>query len=184
MVVSITRFVKGSAAALILLVIGCTPNRPPPEPLEFDGLPVSGSLALAVRSGFTSCFNTDAIRFRCRKHRVQILGQGPFQAAVDLRGSKSQSGFDHVVLWHDDDQRALYDVLVPLHRLGWRDCITGTERAGDQAIFTLAGAQVWISVDISYYGKRRLRIFPSTATPKLSSKCIPQRGLEIFNLNV
>jgi hypothetical protein len=71
-----------------------------------------------------------------------------------------------------------------LHRLGWRDCITGTERAGDQAIFTLAGAQVWISVDISYYGKRRLRIFPSTATPKLSSKCIPQRGLEIFNLNV
>jgi hypothetical protein len=126
----------------------------------------------------------DAIRLRCRKHRVMVLGKGPYQAAVDLRGSKGQSGFDHVVVWHDGDQRALYDVLVPLHRKGWRACITGTERAGDQAIFTLAEAQVWISVDISYYGKRRLRIFPKAVVPRLSSACIPQAGLEIFNLNV
>ncbi len=167
-----------------LLATGCTPNQPPPPPLTFSGLPASGSLALATRSGFTSCFNMDAIRLRCRNHRVLFLGQGPYQAAVDLRGSKGQSGFDHVVLWHDDDQRALYQVLVPLHRKGWRACVTGTERAHDQAIFTLAGAKVWISVDISYYGKRRLRVFPSTIPPKLSSECIPQAGLEIFNLKV
>jgi hypothetical protein len=39
-------------------------------------------------------------------------------------------------------------------------------------------------VDISYYGKRRLRIFSKAVAPKLSSACIPQAGLEIFNLNV
>jgi hypothetical protein len=176
--------VCGSAAILGLVVTACTSDQPPPPPLEFSGVPASGSLALATRSGFTSCFNVDAIRIRCRKHRVLFLGQGPYQAAIDLKGSKGQSGFDHVVLWHDEDQRALYDVLVPLYRQGWRACITGTERAGDQAIFTLAGAPVWISVDISYYGKRRLRIFPKTIAPKLSSACIPQAGLEVFNLNV
>ena len=169
---------------LALLAAGCTPDRPPPPPLLFAGLPASGSLAFARELGFTACFNMDAIRVRCRKPRVSFLGHGPYEAAVDLWGSKGQSGFDHVVMWHADDQRALYDVLIPLHRRGWRACITGTERAGDQAIFTLAGAPVWISVDISYYGKRRLRIFPKPITPKLSSACIPQRGLEIFNLNV
>jgi hypothetical protein len=169
---------------LALLLSGCAPDRPTPPPLHFAGLPVSGSLALAIRSGFTSCFNVDTVHLRCRKHRFLFLGQGPYEAAVDLRGSKGRSGFNHVVLWHDDDQRALYKVLIPLHRKGWRACITGTERAGDQAIFTLAGAPVWISVDISYYGKRRLRVFPSTVPHKLSSACIPQAGLEIFNLYV
>ena len=177
------RFVNGGAL-LALLATACTPDRPPPAPLHFSGLPASGSLAFALRSGFTSCFNMDAIRLRCRKHGVLFQGRGPYEAAVDLRGSKGQSGFDHLVLWHDGDQRALYDALIPLHRKGWRACITGTDRAGDQAIFTLPGAQVWISVDISYYGKRRLRVFPSTVAPKVSSACIPQVGLEIFNLNV
>lgn len=179
-----TRFVYAGAAMLGLLATGCTPDRPPPPPLLFAGLPASGSLAFARKLGFNACFNMDAIRVRCRKPRVLFLGQGPYEAAVDLSGSKGQSGFNHVVMWHADDQRALYDVLIPLYRRGWRACITGTERAGDQAIFILASASVWISVDISYYGKRRLRIFPRSVTPKLSSACIPQRGLEIFNLNV
>lgn len=171
-------------APLALLAAGCTPDYSPPPPITSLGLPISGSLALAQQSGFTSCFNTDAIRLRCRKHGVMFMDRGPFEAAVDLRGKGGQSGFDHVVVWHPDDQRALYDVLVPLHRNGWRACVTGTERAGDQAIFRKPGAQVWISVDISYYGKRRLRIFPDAVAPRLSSACIPQRGLEIFNLNV
>jgi len=177
------QFASG-AVLLALLATGCTADRPPPPPLTFAGLPTSGSLALALRLGFTSCFNMDAVRLRCRKRRVSFMGQGPFDAAVDLRGREGQSGFDHVVLWHADDQRALYDVLIPLYRDGWRACITGTERAGDQAIFTKAGAPVWVSVDISYYSKRRLRIFPKAVPPRLSTACIAQRGLEIFNLNV
>ena len=178
------RLVHGRAAMLGLLLTGCTPDRPPPSPVQFSGLPASGSLALAKRSGFTSCINMNAVSLRCRKHRVMFLGQGPYEAAVDLRGDKGQSGFDHLVLWHDEDQRALYDALIPLHRKGWRACITGTERAGDQAIFTLPGAPVWISVDITYYGKRRLRIFPKAIAPRLSTACTPQTRLRIFNLNV
>lgn len=113
-----------------------------------------------------------------------FYGHGPYEAAVDLRGSKGQSGFNHLTLWHDDDQEALYDTLVSLHRKGWRSCYTGTDRAGDQAIFTHRDVRVRISIDISYYNKRRLRVFPSWVPQKLSSPCIPNEGLGIFNLNV
>jgi hypothetical protein len=168
---------------MALLCAGCTPNRLPPPVLLFAGLPVSGSLDAATRAGFSHCFNMDAINVRCRRHGVMFLGHGPYEAAVDLRGSDGQSGFDHLTLWHDDDQQALYRILVSLHRTGWRSCHTGTDVAGDQAIFTHREARVRISVDISYYGERRLRIFPSTKPQRLSSKCMPNEGLGMFNLN-
>jgi hypothetical protein len=138
----------------------------------------------AARGGFRHCFNMDAVHVRCRRAGVTLYGRGPYEAAVDLRGSRGQSGFDHLVLWHDGDQRALYDILPSLHRRGWRLCITGTDRAGDQAIFTRKGEPVRISMDISYYGKRRLRILPLDKPQELSTRCIPQKGLSVFNLNV
>lgn len=166
------------------LCLGCTPNREPPPLLLFGGLPASGDIAAAKRAGFTNCFNMDAINVRCRRHGAMFLGHGPFEAAVDLRGSEGQSGFDHLTIWHDEDQRALYAVLLSLHRAGWRSCHTGSERAGDQAIFTHPSEPVRISVDISYFGERRLRVFPKWRTQKLSSACVPDEGLGMFNLNV
>lgn len=174
-------------AALLLLVAvlfaGCTPNRTPPPVLLFDGLPVSGDLQSAQSRGFRNCFNLDAINVRCRRHGAFVFGHGPYEAAVDLRGSKGQSGFDHLTLWHDQDQRAVYDILVSLHRAGWRSCHTGSSHAGDQAIFTHPGAAVRISVDISFYGNRRLRVFPTWKPQRLSSRCVPNEGLGIFGLN-
>ena len=176
--------IYGKLLTIALLCVGCTPNRAPPPTLLLDGLPVSGNLDAAVRAGFDNCFNMDAINVRCRRPGVMLYGHGPYEAAVDLRGSEGQSGFDHLTLWHDDDQGALYQILVSLHRMGWRSCHTGTDRAGDQAIFTHGEAAVRISIDISYYGERRLRVFPSWKPQRLSSPCIPNEGLGIFNLNV
>jgi hypothetical protein len=169
--------------ALALLVVGCTPNRRPPPEILFAGLPVSGSLDAAKRAGFVRCFNMDAINVRCRRPGVMIHGLGPFEAAVDLRGSEGQSGFDHLTLWHDEDQSALYKVLVSLHRMGWRSCLTGTDRAGGQAIFTHPNSPVRVSVDISYYGERRMRIFPKWRPQRMSTKCVPNEGLGVFNLD-
>lgn len=168
---------------LALLCTACTPDRPPPAPLLFAGLPVSGDAALAARAGFRTCFNMDAVNVRCRRQAVTVLGNGPYQAAVDLRGSRGQSGFDHLTLWHDQDQRALYSILVSLHRQGWRSCHTGTDRAGDQALFTHPDAPVRISIDISYYAERRLRILPNWKPQKLSTRCVPDKGLGLFNLD-
>jgi hypothetical protein len=167
-----------------LLCLGCSPNGPPPPPLSFDGLPVSGSLEAAHRAGFRNCFNTDAIHVRCRRGGVMLLGHGPFEAAMDLLGSYGQAGFDHLTIWHDDDQRALYPILQSLHRAGWRSCHTGTDRAGDQVIFTRPGAAVRFSIDVSYYGERRLRVFAGWRGQKLSSPCVPDEGLGLFNLDV
>lgn len=169
---------------LPLVSLGCTPNRQPPPVLLFAGLPVSGDLQSALRTGFRNCFNLDAINVRCRRHGVFVQGHGPYEAAVDLRGSKGQSGFDHLTLWHDQDQRAVYDILVSLHRAGWRSCHTGNQHSGDQAIFTHPAARVRISVDISFYGNRRLRVFPTWKPQRLSSRCVPNEGLGIFGLNV
>jgi hypothetical protein len=174
----------GCALMSALLIPGCEADRPPPPTLLFAGLPVSGSVDEALRAGFGSCFNTDAINMRCRRHGVMLYGHGPYEAAVDLRGSNGQSGFDHLTIWHDRDQRALYKILVPLHRMGWSFCYTGNERGGDQAIFTRGNSPVRISMDISRYGDRRLRIFPTWKPQRLSSPCIPSKGLEIFNLDV
>lgn len=167
-----------------LLCAACTPNRPPPPALVFAGVPVSGGMDTALQAGFRNCFNMDAIHVRCRRKGVMVFGHGPYEAAVDLRGSEGQSGFDHLTLWHDDDQRALYKILVSLHRAGWRSCYTGTERAGDQVIFTRGDAPVRFSIDVSYFGERRLRVFPAWKAQKLSGRCVPNEGLGMFNLGV
>ncbi|HEX9954547.1 MAG TPA: hypothetical protein VGB48_04930 [Allosphingosinicella sp.] len=145
---------------------------------------MSGDRGDAARAEFRRCFNMDAINVRCRRHNVTLFGYGPFEAALDLRGSEGQSGFNYVTLWHDEDQRALYPILVDLHQAGWRSCHTGSEQAGDQAIFTRPGAPVLFSIDISYFGNRRLRIFPAGTPQKLSGPCVADDSLGIFGLNV
>jgi hypothetical protein len=160
------------------------PDFPPPPAVHFAGLPVSGNLRTARNAGLNDCFNIDAVNVRCRMHRMMFLGNGPYEAAVDLAGSKGQLGYDHLTLWSDDDQAALYAILISLYRLGWRSCHSENLVGGDQAIFTHAGAPARISIDISYYGKRRLRIFPNWKSQRLSGPCFPDEGLGIFNINV
>lgn len=153
------------ALALALgLVVGCgRSDRPPPPPLWLDGLPVSGSLADALKAGFDKCIE-DTIEMRCRRSGVMLLGQGPYSAALDLAGSDGGGGFDHLILWHDRDQNAVLAISAALERQGWRSCYTGQGNRGDQAIYTLAGAPVRFSMDLSYWGKRRLRVIPVSST--------------------
>ena len=154
---------KGLALALLLLA-GCGgPVRPPPPPLWFDGLPVSGSLADAMKGGFDKC-REGTIEMRCRRGSVMLLGHGPYSAAVDLVGSDGAGGFNRLILWHDWDQNAVFALTAALERQGWRTCYTGQESRGDQAIYTRAGAPVRFSMDLSYWGKRRLRVIPETGT--------------------
>jgi len=148
----------GLAAAL--LCAGCEADRPPPPTSSFGGLPVSGSFADAQRAGFTNCFNADAMRVRCRRHGVMLAGQGPFEAAVDLLGSGGGGGFDEITLWHDRDSYAVYKIRDALKGKGWRYCFTGTDHMGDQALYTRPDVPVLLSMDLSYWGKRRLRLIP------------------------
>lgn len=97
-----------------------------------------------------------------------LFGAGPYEAAVDLLGKDGRSGFDHLTLWHDADQRALYAAIRAAVKSGWSLCYTGTDRAGDQAILSRDGEPVRIYLDISYWGKRRIRIYPEAAAPKPS----------------
>jgi hypothetical protein len=89
-----------------------------------------------------------------------FLGVGPFSAALDLNGSDGGSGFDQLTLWHDRDQNALLPIVASLERQGWRSCFTGQNDRGDQAIYTHPRARASISMDLSYWGKRRLRVIP------------------------
>jgi len=143
-----------------LLLAGCGPHGPPPPSSWFAGWPVSGSIADARRAGFTDCVNTDAISLRCRRHGVMLEGAGPYEAALDLVGGDGSGGFDQLVLWHDHDQEAVYKITDALEKQGWRHCNTGTEDRGDQIIYTKAGTAARISMDLSYWDKRRLRILP------------------------
>jgi hypothetical protein len=139
---------------------GCSDsNRSPPPRLIFEGLVVSGSLADARANGFTNCirFTTE---MRCRRTGVMFGGFGPFSAAVDLDGYNGDGGFDQLTLWHDLDQNAAIPLVYALERQGWRSCFTGDEMRGDQGIYTHPNAAVRISMDLSYWGKRRLRIIP------------------------
>jgi len=144
----------------LLLLAGCGPHRPPPARLTFGGLPVSGSMADAQASGFTDCIKTDAISLRCRRHGVMLEGAGPYEAALDLVGGDGSGGFDQLILWHDRDQYAVYKVTDALEKQGWQHCNTGTEDRGDQAIYTRKGERVRVSMDLSYWDKRRLRVLP------------------------
>ncbi|KPF78363.1 hypothetical protein IP88_04040 [alpha proteobacterium AAP81b] len=139
---------------------GCSPEPPPPPPsLTFQGLPVSGSLKDAVRAGFGGCVEI-ALELRCRRDNVKFFGQGPFSAAVDLAGSDGASGFRQLTLWHDGDQNAVFAITRVLQQQGWRYCYTGEENWGDQAIYTRDDVPFFMSMDISYWGKRRLRVLP------------------------
>jgi hypothetical protein len=158
----------------VALLAGCRgPDHPPPPPNFFDGLPVSGSLDDALQAGFTRC-RSEWTEMRCRRDSVMLLGQGPFNAAVDLDGGNGGGGFAQLTLWHDRDQSAVISVGALLERHGWRTCYTGAGRRGNQAIYTREGAHVRFSMDLSYWGKRRLRIIPQSddgGRPMLPAHC-------------
>lgn len=170
--------------ALLLFCAGCSAPSPPPPRLLFAGLPVSGDRGLADAKGFRECLNMNAVRLRCQRSGVFLWGQGPYRAAVDMGGADGESGFDQLTLWHDDDQDAVYRLIGTLKRTGWRYCYTGPEDAGDQAIFTRRGAPVRLSIDISYYGKRRVRILPASNRQGLGERCTPDDSVLRFGADV
>jgi hypothetical protein len=128
------------ALTFALLVACGGADHPPPPSLMVDGLPVSGRLEDALEAGFTYCIS--------------------YNAAVDLDGSDGSGGFDQVTLWHDMDQSAAIPLVTELERQGWRSCYTGEGIRGDQGIYTHPGAPARFSIDLSYWGKRRLRLIP------------------------
>jgi hypothetical protein len=154
-----------------MLCAGCQPVRAPPPSHILDGLPISGTRQDAWQAGFKSCFHMDAVNMRCRRHGVTLAGQGPYEAAVDLAGSEGRHGFRQLILWHDWDQNAVYKVTETLKKRGWRYCYVGTDQRGDQAIFTHRGTSAFISMDLSYWGKRRLRVIPGWNRKEL--RCVP-----------
>lgn len=156
---------RAALTSITLCTAGCTPHRTPPPNLTFDGLPVSGTLAFAQKAGFTNCFG-DPVSMRCRRPGIMFQGQGPYEAAVDLVGSDGNGGFDHLVLWSEDDQMAVQDVGNVLEREGWTVCLTGNDNAGDQEIYTRPDRRLTVSIDISYWAMRRLRLFPQWQKPK------------------
>jgi len=153
--------------ATFLILAACTPAAPPPPNRAFDGLPFSGSRAFAERLGFTPCFTTSNA-LRCRRDGVRLFGAGPYEAAVDLKGGGA-SGFSQLTLWHDTDQNAVFRISDSLKASGWKRCNTGQEDRGDQEIWTRSGARVRFSMDLSYWGKRRLRLLPELGQP--TGKC-------------
>lgn len=147
-----------SAAAALA---ACDGDRgPPPSTLVYAGLPVRGSLADAKRAGFDTCLQMDGGHLRCRRSGVMLLGEGPYEAAVDLIGGDGSGGFSQVTLWHDRDQSAVLKVSDALKKRGWTFTYTGEGARGDQMILVHQGAPVHFSIDLSYWGKRRVRILP------------------------
>lgn len=148
-------------AMALSLLAGCRQvDPPPPSTLILEGLPISGDLSDALKAGFTTCVEITTTEMRCRRTGVTFQGLGPFNAAVNLNGRKGASGFDQLTLWHDRDQNALLAIASALERQGWQSCFTGEGSRGDQGIYTHPSAPVRISLDLSYAGKRRLRIIP------------------------
>lgn len=151
-----------AAVSTAMLCAGCEKVRDPPPRVVFGGLPVSGRLGDAQRAGFTTCVDLDAVHIRCRRDGVVLAGAGPYAASVDLDGSDGSGGFDHLTLWNDTDNDAVFRIAAALEQAGWSKCFTGNGRAGDQAIYTRAGSPVRVSMDISYWSKRRLRVIPES----------------------
>lgn len=157
------------AIAVMLLAGGCQAERmTPPANLKVDGLPITGSIAFARSLGFTQCLDFNAY-FRCRRQGLSFAGEGPYSGAVDTRGPEGSGGFDQLTLWSEDDQFAVTAVGKRLIANGWQLCRTGTEDRGDQSIYRKAGSRVRVSIDASYWGKRRLRILPERGQP--TGKC-------------
>jgi hypothetical protein len=125
----------------------------------FDGLLIAGSWRDAREAGFTYCIDFK-VTMRCRRSGLMLMGHGPFSAAIDLAGGDGRGGFDQLTLWHDRDQDAGVDVADDLERQGWQSCMTKRNGWGDQYIFMRKGSPLRISIDISYYGKRRIRVIP------------------------
>lgn len=132
---------------------------PPPKALSFEGLPVTGSLADAKRAGFTACasYTTDLL---CRRAGITIAGQGPYDAAVDLVGSDGSGGFHYLTVWSSKDPQDVFAIPNALKAQGWRECFLGGPKGGDQAIYTREGSPVFMAMDLSYSGTRRLRVLP------------------------
>jgi hypothetical protein len=155
----------------VLTILGvlsaCGEHRNPPPSLSFDRLPVSGSLADAQHAGLNACISYD-VNMRCRRDGVTLVGKGPYSAAVDLDGADGSGGFGQLTLWHDKDQGAVLAVVDELQRRGWVECLGGG-RGGDQAIYTHKNSAVFVSLDVSYWSKRRLRLIPTWNT--LDSRC-------------
>lgn len=131
----------------------------PPAAQRFDGLLVAGNLRDALAAGFTYCIDFN-VTLRCRRNGLMLLGFGPFDAAVDLAGGDGRGGFNQLILWHKGSQDVPVDVSQYLENHGWASCITARGNWGDQHIFMRKGAPVRISIDISYYGRRRIRVIP------------------------
>lgn len=159
------------AIAVLILASACEPERVPPPPpanTSLNGLPITGSVAFAKRSGFTRCLDFNA-SLRCRREGITFAGEGPYSGAVDSSGADGRSGFQQLILWSEGDQFAITKVGLRLLARGWQLCRTGTDDRGDQSIYTKAGSQVRVSIDASYWGKRRLRVIPEHGQP--TGKC-------------
>lgn len=153
---------RAVSAALPLLLAGCqsAPPASAPPSLAYADLPVRGSLADAKRAGFVTCIQMDGAHLRCRRSGVMLLGEGPYEAALDLAGDDGSGGFRQITLWHDRDQSAVLKVADALKKQGWTYEYTGAGGRGDQMILTRKGAPIHFSIDLSYWGKRRVRILP------------------------
>jgi hypothetical protein len=151
------------------LLAGCEARQKAPRQFLFEGLPVQGSLADAQHAGLTDC--TTIVRYvRCTRDDVMFMGNGPYHAAVDVLYDDGSGGFYELTLWRDGDQFDTYTVGTMLAGQGWQRCRTGpNENIGDQEIYTKPGSRVRFSIDLSYWGKRRLRIIPELHQP--TGKC-------------
>jgi hypothetical protein len=150
-----------------LLLIGCEPRQKAPHAFLYEGWPIQGSMADAQRAGFTDC--TKVSRFvRCVRTGVMLKGKGPFIAAVDSLYDDGSGGFYELLFWYPGSQKddGVNAVGALLAEQGWQLCRTGpNENTGDQEIYTKPGSPVRFSIDISYWGKRRLRILPELHQP-------------------
>ncbi|SOB86890.1 hypothetical protein SAMN06297144_2001 [Sphingomonas guangdongensis] len=154
------RWVAFVGVALLAELTGCSEVRDPPPTLLAQGLPISGTRADARRAGFTECVNMDAVSLRCRRRAIRVGPLGPFEAAVDMVGSDGEGGFDQLTIWHERDNNAVYGIARLFAAAGWKHCYTGDGARGDQMILSHPAARVRVSMDVSYYAKRRIRLVP------------------------
>jgi hypothetical protein len=161
------------ASLLVLtLLASCGEERQPPTAFLFDNLPVSGSLADAQRAGFTACLSHN-VDMRCRKEGVFFRRHGPFSAAVDLQGGDGGGGFEHLTLWHSSDQSALVAITNALRNGGWSECLSPSGSGWeDQAIYQQKDAPIFIALDLTYWDRRTLKVYP--AVPSEISRCRAQ----------
>ena len=155
-------------ASILPLAAACAPERSPPPNSALEGLPITGSVPFAKSLGFTRCLDFNAY-LRCRREGIMFAGEGPYSGAVDSSGTDGRGGFQGLTLWSEQDQFAVTKVGQRLIAAGWTLCRTGTADRGDQSIYTKPGSSIRVSIDASYWGKRRLRVLPESGAP--TGKC-------------